>query len=333
MTQRPETTFLLNLAGVSQDSLICIDDPLVPLKADLTLVDHNRLNLRSFPENLEWSVVEIVDHHLDEGAYMDTVSGSNRTIAFDGDQATVASCTTLIGERFLRQFNAERKIPSSFATLIYGVILLDSVNMSEQAGKGTARDQTVLNALQEGTDWSPLQASNPNLFNPDGLPSPSAWFDTLQNQKFDPKFWAGLEVGDALGLDYKSFAASADKNFGVSTVLQSMEDFFAKEDAAKGCLKFIEENNILLLGVMFAVSDEDGRLIRQLAMVGPSSLVESMVSFLQTKKTDLQLKTIDIKKIDDSNLVVYMSQANAAKSRKQIAPSMMEYWEEKGELR
>jgi exopolyphosphatase len=327
-TLRPETGFLLGLAGIAEDSLICIDDPLMPLKADVTLVDHNRLNLRSTPENLEWSVVEIVDHHADEGAYKDTVAGSNRTIAFEGGQASVASCTTLVGERFLRQHAPGSSIPISFATLIYGVILLDSVNMSEQAGKATTRDQTVLDALVSGTDWSSLQISSPDLFGCDGLPNATAWFDILQNQKFDSRFWAKLDVKDALSLDYKSFEASEGKTFGVSTVLQSMDDFFSKENAAQKCLDFIQANDILMLCVMFAVSDAKGRLTRQLAMVGPTSIVNSMVSFLQTEKTEFQLTLNFEREVDEKNFLVGLDQANVAKSRKQVAPSMMDFWED-----
>ena len=96
-SQRPETTFLLRLAGISenvQDKLIFEDDPRIlqasrsasssatinSLKgANVTLVDHNRLDADFEP--LDWTVRGIRDHHLDERYHTDTCLV--RQVAFD----------------------------------------------------------------------------------------------------------------------------------------------------------------------------------------------------------------------------------------------------------
>jgi inorganic pyrophosphatase/exopolyphosphatase len=107
---RPETTFLLkDCAGMDNikddvNDLIAIDqiDELLPSKATVTLVDHN-YNQRQ--EQSQWTVTEIVDHHLDEGKHMDTSPPQQRNIAFENSKALVASCATLVAEQFYNNNN------------------------------------------------------------------------------------------------------------------------------------------------------------------------------------------------------------------------------------
>jgi len=107
---RPETTYLLkDCAGMDNikddvNDLIAIDqiDELLPSKATVTLVDHN-YNQRQ--EQSQWTVTEIVDHHLDEGKHMDTSPPQQRNIAFENSKALVASCATLVVEQFYNNYN------------------------------------------------------------------------------------------------------------------------------------------------------------------------------------------------------------------------------------
>ncbi|MGK3741056.1 MAG: hypothetical protein ACI90V_007906 [Bacillariaceae sp.] len=107
---RPETTYLLkDCAGMDNikddvNDLIAIDqiDELLPSKATVTLVDHN-YNQRQ--EQSQWTVTEIVDHHLDEGKHMDTSPPQQRNIAFENSKALVASCATLVAEQFYNNNN------------------------------------------------------------------------------------------------------------------------------------------------------------------------------------------------------------------------------------
>ena len=158
-TQRPEVSFLFQTSGLDNtviDSLRYIDDPtLSPSK--VTLVDHNRAE----PQFQACEVVEIVDHHYDEQQHLDTCEGESRNIAFQDDKATVASTCTLVAER-LQQLNAnnnnnkqpQQQYPSTLSSLLLGTILLDSVNMIPQAGKGTPRDAAAIQNLLDHTDWS-----------------------------------------------------------------------------------------------------------------------------------------------------------------------------------
>jgi inorganic pyrophosphatase/exopolyphosphatase len=386
-TSRPETTFLLQLAGISIDSLVCLDHPNVlsftsqQHKHKVSLVDHNRL---VFAAEESWEVVEILDHHMDERAHTDscpsnttTVEGGGpycRNIAFSNNQALVASTCTLIVERYMANLIESSNpavptftFPMPLAILLLGVILLDSVNMSPHAGKGTLRDQAAMDSLLKHTDWSslPLLLDNnaPDIMDTttstSTRPDPTKLFDTLQKQKFDPVFWNQLSTRDALALDYKSFASqpttcTSTGNsigggigggggvFGVSTVLQSMQDFMSKPDHLEAIQGYMQERSIPLLGIMFSVSTREGRLGRQLCIctttttlsVGEDEdgesllLLQGMVDFLLG--TELQLTVRDDlitrNNVDVGVRIVYMDQGNTKASRKQVAPIMMEYW-------
>ena len=148
-TQRPETVLLLQLAGVSTDALLFVDDPWIVSEQqqstfDVTLVDHNRLSNKFSRQH---RVVEIVDHHSDEGHYLDIDDNNGsgcrcvRNIAFSNSEALVASTCTLVVERLneVRGDHHSFYYPAPLSLLLLGVILLDSVNMAPAAGKAVLR--------------------------------------------------------------------------------------------------------------------------------------------------------------------------------------------------
>jgi exopolyphosphatase len=224
-------------------------------------------------------------------------------------------------------------IPTSLATLLLGVILLDSVNMSPEAGKGTDRDAAVIQSLLQDTDWSMLVGnplSTEIMSQGSTTPDTKKFFDALQYQKFNPKFWDKLSVQDALGLDYKEFTGGPDiRKFGVATVLQRMEDFVQKDDLLQSIQEYMKAQDIGLLGIMFAVSNDQDDLSRQLAICAPPELCKSMADFLQHVDRGLDLSEARSDLFNPTNSVievVFMDQGNVAASRKQVAPTMMNYW-------
>jgi inorganic pyrophosphatase/exopolyphosphatase len=147
------------------DHLLCAEE--VPLAAlhgsqslSLTLVDHNCFG-QAFEQFAEASV-EILDHHVDLGAYP-WLSGDSRDIAFAEGRALVGSTCTIVAERFFKAADKEAAyaasaaagagvgeglLDSAVATLLMGIIALDTINMSPQAGIGTTRDAAALARLQ-----------------------------------------------------------------------------------------------------------------------------------------------------------------------------------------
>lgn len=341
-TQRPDVNLLLELAGIANASadLVFIDDPLIEddaYSASVTLVDHNVL-AETF-EGKDWTVVEIVDHHQDEGYYLDTCYGSARTIAFADDKALVASACTLVAERLRKVWTPP--YPASIGLLLLGVILLDSVNLSPEVGKVTQRDRDAVEDLLENTEWQDLPKETRTAIGTtasDLVPNGSEVFDVLQDAKYDSSFWNSLTVRDCLRYDYKEFSYGEGQSFGVSTVLMPLQDFFHKDNLATGVLQYIAEVNVNFLGIMFAFEDE-GHLFRQLALCGANGFpLEDVDAFL--RRTNYYYDPLDLKEINDASLLPddqdlslqFFDQRNVQPSRKQIGPFLAEFFDESASI-
>lgn len=356
-TQRPETLFLLHLAGVSPEHLIYVDtaealaSPLVPSRLHFTLVDHNRLSNRLLDDRMgvsEFSkiqVVEILDHHLDEGFHSDTCR--SRDVAFDPTLgvALVASTCTLVAEKLFKTFATP--YPADVSLLLLGTILLDSVNLQASAGKVTPRDIAAVQSLLDGTAWSGLSQSSRDALNIPSddtdttaasnvwKPNTTALFDALQSAKFDASLWKGLSVRDALRLDYKQFTSQnttgATVMLGVSTVLLSLEDFAVKAHVQDGIRHFMEEHNVHLLGIMLTCQNTDGHLQRQLMLcdLADGSFVTGLEQFLLAENT-LQLtpRTVTVTSSTGGPYVRYFDQGNSKASRKQAVPILLKYYQQ-----
>ena len=306
LSLRRETVILLDMVGIQPHHLLHVDDDrfsLVPTNSDatcttttttttaeplttttllqdapFTLVDHNRLALHA-EASIQPSfcnIVEIIDHHLDEGYHADC---PNREIDFssEGQQATVASTCTLVAEKLL-SMDDEKNIPQDVALALLGVILLDSVNMSPMAGKGTARDQEAIHQLQQRVDWKcntnqpptsggfrlsdilcvPTTTTTADDAASDDSPPKETMIDTdrlyqiLSQSKTDPLFWKGLSARDALRLDYKQFE-SHGRVFGASSVLVTPADFLSKPQWQDQVVTYMDACQIPLLLVLCTV--------------------------------------------------------------------------------
>lgn len=202
---RPETSRLLELAGVDQGLLPCLDQvDLASAAQELVLVDHNAVSA-SWDASLGPRVVEIVDHHSDLGQHP-TVPAEKRTIAFDHETgtATAGSCCTLVAEAFLTRQRIA--LDQGVALLLAGVMLLDTVNMSATAGKGTARDAAVLDELL------PIAATDREVL-----------FHELMTAKFDAAWWRSLSDVQYLRYDYKQAGP-----LGISAVLLPLTEVAAQ---------------------------------------------------------------------------------------------------------
>lgn len=340
-SQRPETKYLLSLAGIVDldHSLLTIEDDL-PGVACVTLVDHNQLQVKS----KDWTVDGILDHHLDENAHTQSCpiceTSDDRIIAFDHTSATalVASTCTLVVERWQKyryiQSNSTESatIPPTLAILLLGVILLDSINLSPTAGKVTPRDLEAVEILQTETDWSKLELPAELVVNgATGSPDPNLLFDTLQNQKFKSEFWDGLTALQALKLDYKSFNVDGDDRlgnrsaFGISSVLQSMSAFLKKPNIWK-CISDEYFPAVQVFVIMFMTVTNDIPT-RQIVLSSPDqTLIDSLVDFMK-EDGSMQIEVIDQTKDKKTGLfVVKVEQGNSKASRKQVAPIFMNFF-------
>lgn len=336
-TQRPDVSLLMEISGITNASsnVIFVDDPLVQhngIDFKVTLVDHNIMAEKFQGKN--WTVVEIVDHHQDEGLYLETCSGSDRTIAFANDKALVASACTLVAERLRKVW--EPPYPASIGVMLLGVILLDSVNLSREVGKVTQRDKDAIDDLLVNTDWQDLPTESRliiGMATDDLAPNTTMLFNVLQGAKYDKGFWEFLSVRDALRYDYKE-AISCEQRFGVSTVLMPLRAFFGKDKVVTGILEYMVEMNVAFLGIMFASIDDEGHLSRQLALCASDGLsIKDFDEFL--RDSDYYHGLLELKEIQDISLVQgdqglslqFFDQRNIQPSRKQIGPIFEEFFQ------
>jgi len=143
---RTETVFIFKRLKLDPQGLVFIDDVnLAELHAEqrleLVLVDHNRLGPQQAA--LEPAIIEILDHHDDQGAYPSGTACDIRP---------VGSTTTLVAERALAAA-AEDDSTSTFvvqlkyAALLLSGILVDTVNLDSSKGRCTEPDVAAAKAL------------------------------------------------------------------------------------------------------------------------------------------------------------------------------------------
>jgi exopolyphosphatase len=294
-------------------------------------VDHNQLT-DTFQQN-DWKVVEIVDHHHDQGMYMDTCSGPSRLIAFADDEALVASACTLVVERMEELWR--EPYPPSLGVLLLGAILLASVNLSPQAGKVTQRDRDAVQILLKDTNWQELSQESKEVLqiSSSSGPNTTAFFAALQDTKYDPGFWMSLSMRDALRLDYKEYTYT-DRSFGVSTVLMPLDGFLLKQELIIGIQRFMVERKMDFLGIMLAF-EKDGHLCRQLVLCGTESFpLPDVVQFLLHSDYDqdslelMEIEGISIPPVTDKSglSIRFFDQRNVKASRKQLGPILLEFF-------
>lgn len=346
---RRDVVYLLDMAGISTDILLYMNDPIVneilkdAAPTSMTLVDHNRI--KSSLSFLSDNISEILDHHEDECSHDHvTVDSGNRVIAFDKGLATVASTCTLVAERLLRALGPTASIDQSLGLVLLGVILLDSVNMLPEAGKGTPRDETAIQALLNRTAWSTYAKRSPTLVGDDALnkifpygrdkiPDRTALFDALSGAKFDPMFWQEMSASDCLRIDYKRFPVEGEslvQAIGMSTVLLDMKSVLAKQNFHSTMADFVSAEDIDIFGVMTMHVNDGGTWIRELLLTGrDTSLVDSFAQYL-LKHPDAAFLQIEeqMKCLKDKKESMYarvFSQGNVKGSRKQVAPVFLNY--------
>jgi exopolyphosphatase len=307
LSLRRDIIQLLELSGINIAQLPCLDDEYIvacleePKRSQLTLtlVDHNRI--RSSLSHLSELVTEILDHHEDEGYHIETTASTTtmvnkRIIAFEDGRATVASTCTLVVERLFslltatlsksnNSTSASLKIDGSLGLLLLGVILLDTINMSPTAGRGTLRDAQAISLLLEQTDWSSLHRQSPastlmgvseesshslirqkifpnyisSNINNVGTPNTTALFEVLSNSRSDKKFWMEASVADCLRMDYKKFMVPSSpshssltsiSSIGLSTVLLGMNDLMSKRNFRADMSTYATSSYVDLFGVL-----------------------------------------------------------------------------------
>jgi exopolyphosphatase len=117
---RTEAVYVFNEAGINIDDVVFMDEvnlDTVLESANIVLVDHNKIAVNL--EKYGHKITGVVDHHKDEGLYLDAIP---RIIT------TIGSTTSLVAQEFAK---ASIIISENLAILLGGTILLDTVNLAE----------------------------------------------------------------------------------------------------------------------------------------------------------------------------------------------------------
>lgn len=284
---RTEAVYLFDEVGINIEYLQFADEvDLGRLKAEdrlkLTLIDHNKP--ASFQEQYSECVVEIIDHHKDEGLF---------TKAFTRIIEPVGSAATLVAEAMLGQGNFP--LDKDSATLLLGTILLDTVNLDPEAKRATDKDQQVAEQLLRLSG-----ATRKDLF------------DMLQKEKFNV---SALSTADLLRKDYKQWKLGSCQ-VGVSSVLLPIADWLVKDSSLSDSLAaYATARKLDVLIAMNAYTEP--QFTRELVVYCPNvSLRGKLLAFLTG--SDMGLEAMAGSTAD--GIMALFGQANQSYSRKKLQP-------------
>lgn len=294
---RTEAEYLFHRLGIDVATLVFIDE--IDLGGlhqgpgmGLTLVDHNILSKDQAPYGD--AVEAIIDHHEDAGLYP---HARLRRIE------PVGSTATLVAEMILRDSPA--LVDEGTATLLLGTILLDTVNLSPEAGRVTPKDNRVAEQLRAAAGGDP-----------------NALFDALQAAKFDV---AALGTGDLLRKDYKEWEVGSVR-YGISSVLTPLANWIAKDpDIVGGLNAYLRSRNLNCLIAMMAYSDADGAFHREIAVLTPDErLRDGLRSLLNANVQNLSpIHPAGLKDAGEADLFI---QGDLSLSRKKLQPTLHRFF-------
>jgi exopolyphosphatase len=316
---RRDVQNLLSIIDVPIGDIICLRDVDIPLvsakvKMNIILTDHNTAvaNLKPY----ESVITEIWDHHNDVGS-LPAVQGVARNIAYDSANAKplVGSACTLIAESYFQCLDASLiEVDQELATLLLGVIAIDTFNMDAAMGKGTSRDAAAMirlesHALRERNDL----------------------FKLLRDAKLDPKFWRDLSATHAFSLDYKEFSSpSTGFVSGVSSVLLSVHEFLQKPGVFEETANLLRRNNINAIVAMALETQPEAK--RSLCVATLSEdLTRRYASFLtgescaEARVAPPTHRRVALEDGSTHLFIATMDQGNTKYSRKQMADYFIKF--------
>ena len=271
---RAENIRAFELAGISLDDLLCIDDIGVPpskLASSFALVDYN--SLLPYWDRPDAKVVGIIDHHDDEGKHTDA-SPRNITVP-------LGSCASLVTETFKDAFTPDDKgttPPQELATLLLSAIYVDTSGLKPH-GKAKHIDETAATFLEKFAGYTSLN---------DPAEGPAFRKATASELVATKHNVARLPTRDLLRRDYKEFTFKTADDVallvGLSTVPLSTKEWLAREAQNQpGYRKSLEawalERKLDVVGVLTTYkSANKGHHRRELLILVGGAITEPLLS-------------------------------------------------------
>lgn len=256
---RAENLYALKLAGLSetQDDLLTLTELLdfKPFPSHtFALVDHNRLGSRFTLDNPEAEVVAVVDHHDDEGLYL---QAHPRIISPTG------SCSSHVVTL------CPPELPAELATLLLTAILIDTdglkpggkaIELDRNSALFVATKSTIANIIPPLSALSPIDHPNPNaLYDCQSIKDLTS---TLSTKKSDVSHLGPL---DLLRRDYKEATytltwAPGEPTIkaGLSSVPLRLKVWGSNGGLETNAVTWMQRRGITILGVLTSFKDTKG---------------------------------------------------------------------------
>ncbi|XP_053691013.1 exopolyphosphatase PRUNE1 [Sabethes cyaneus] len=294
---KTEVVYFLQKHQIELENLICKDEISLNKAAlertKFVLVDHHM-------SIYEANVVGVIDHRIfDPRANLpDTIFKLMRP---------VGSCATLI-TKIITDYDMFDKHRDDFTLvlkLLYGAIILDTVNFSKQADKAREMDHMMAEYIEQNLEISELDRRT--------------LFENLVLKRNDV---SGLDSLQILSKDSKILYRQG-RTVSIPGYPILVQDYVKMYDAETNLLKFAQTTGsdvVVLMGMK--INAESNQVRRDLGIVNicDRDLFEKIVTALTTSKTpDLRLEK-RCGNVYECVCGIYFTQGNIAASRKQILP-------------
>lgn len=313
------STQLFFLDDIRQFTLLSKDNHL-----DVVLVDHCNLQgelLTELYEEKRLRVSGIIDHHADEGVFLDAVP---RIIQSNG------SCSALVFNFWNKQIGPI--FDKDAVLLLLGPLLIDTSNMQQKVEQGDIDAFTQYSkVLVESESLLQTASIDPSTF--------SSVFSELKTAKKDLK---GFSLYDILRKDYKQFKFSSKNgtkvSVGFSSIGKSLSWVLTKysvSEVIESLQKMSLAFHLDVVVITSSFTQKDTRIYtREFCFSTTDSSLENIASLA----TELQLNTgfyqdasvaNTLAEINQSVIFKVYNQQNTAASRKQVVPAIKEVIEQR----
>lgn len=303
-------------------------------RLQLTLTDHNSMSPRQRKLELPDAVVQIIDHHQDDGQ-SPQVTGAQRVIGYGNSAqpplpaaAAIGSACTLVAQAYLAQAPELLVAEPLVAKLLLAGILIDTTNLSPHAGKTQLLDISTVSRLYEVCG---MQA----------LPPQDEFAAQLKARKFDPLYWATVPPADLLRADFKQYT-DGGVGYGMASVLLPLSVVVTGQhaDALASALTAYSSTHGLDVLVMMSFSQDAGPRRQLLLHVANPRLRGALAHYLEeTLRQELGLQRIEplpqagsssSQQLQEAGVLLY-EQTEIKASRKLLAPMLQAFFSMKYE--